>query len=84
MKNGINPSQVDKTLLVFRAGFYVHDLVMRRLNGKGDWPAADAAVFDILLAWDGTVNQDFDFFPAIRALDNGRLKFLHEAYLSST
>ena len=31
---------------------------MKRLNGKSDWPAAEAAIFDVLLAWHRTVNLE--------------------------
>ena len=61
----------------------MYDLVMGRLDGKRDRPAADATIFNVLLVGDRTVNKDFDFFPAVRALDNGRLKRFHEVYLST-
>jgi hypothetical protein len=38
-------------------------------HGKRDWPATDGTVFDVLLVIDAAVDDDFDAFAAIGAID---------------
>ena len=50
-----------------------------RIDGYGevDGATTDLAVFDVVLLCVGRIDQDIDFFAAVRTLDGTRLKLMH-------
>ena len=61
-------------LLMLKASLNLRQPIIVNLNAKIDRTAANLTILDVFLGFDRTIDQQRDFFPAIRALQ----RYLYE------
>lgn len=69
--------RVQEKLFILTPPLNADDFALGSYDRNGYWPAAHAAIFDVLLLLDRTVNNNLNPLPAIWALNECSFDILH-------